>query len=101
MSPGGLLSTGTGATDRAADSELVGAAGVAVEAVAEALEETPVGAVEVWFEPEEGEQVVEGFLNVRKDILLEEQQRILPGAHEAQGGADSFFIARFTRNNRG
>jgi 16S rRNA (cytosine967-C5)-methyltransferase len=52
-------------------------------------------------EPEEGEQVVEAFLAARDDYALEEQQRILPGAHEAEGGADSFFIARFIRNNRG
>jgi 16S rRNA (cytosine967-C5)-methyltransferase len=52
-------------------------------------------------EPEEGEHVIEAFLNAREDFRLEEQRRILPGAHEAQGGADSFFIARFVRNNRG
>jgi 16S rRNA (cytosine967-C5)-methyltransferase len=52
-------------------------------------------------EPEEGEQVVEHFLATREDYALEEQQRILPGAHEAEGGADSFFIARLVRNKRG
>jgi 16S rRNA (cytosine967-C5)-methyltransferase len=52
-------------------------------------------------EPEEGEHVIEAFLNACEDFRLEEQRRILPGAHEAQGGADSFFIARFVRNNRG
>jgi hypothetical protein len=29
--------------------------------------------------------------------VLGERQRILPGAWEAEGGADSFFIARFVR----
>ena len=48
-------------------------------------------------EPEEGEQVARAFLTARGDYRLEEQQRILPGAHEAEGGADSFFIARFVR----
>jgi 16S rRNA (cytosine967-C5)-methyltransferase len=52
-------------------------------------------------EPEEGEQVVDAFLADRTDYRLEERQRILPGAHEAQGGADSFFIARLVRNNGG
>jgi len=48
-------------------------------------------------EPEEGEQVAEAFLSGRQDYALAEQQRILPGAWEAEGGADSFFIARFAR----
>jgi 16S rRNA (cytosine967-C5)-methyltransferase len=48
-------------------------------------------------EPEEGEQVVEAFLAARTDYRMEEQQRILPGAHEEAGGADSFFIARLVR----
>jgi 16S rRNA (cytosine967-C5)-methyltransferase len=52
-------------------------------------------------EPEEGEQVIEAFLAASEDYRLEEQQRILPGAFEEAGGADSFYIARFTRNNRG
>ncbi|HMG46938.1 MAG TPA: transcription antitermination factor NusB [Allosphingosinicella sp.] len=52
-------------------------------------------------EPEEGEQVAEDFLSSHGDYRLEERQRILPGAWEAQGGADSFFIARFVRNKRG
>jgi len=52
-------------------------------------------------EPEEGEQVAEGFLSRHGDYRLAERQRILPGAWEAQGGADSFFIARFVRNKRG
>jgi 16S rRNA (cytosine967-C5)-methyltransferase len=52
-------------------------------------------------EPEEGEQVVEAFLAARDDYRLEERQRILPGAYEEQGGADSFFIAKLVRNKRG
>jgi 16S rRNA (cytosine967-C5)-methyltransferase len=48
-------------------------------------------------EPEEGEEVAKHFLSSRGDYAIEEQQRILPGAYEEQGGADSFFIARFTR----
>jgi len=52
-------------------------------------------------EPEEGEQVVDAFLADRDDYRMEERQRILPGAYEAQGGADSFFIARLIRNNGG
>jgi 16S rRNA (cytosine967-C5)-methyltransferase len=52
-------------------------------------------------EPEEGEQVAEAFLAARGDYRLEERQRILPGANEAEGGADSFFIARFVRNKPG
>jgi 16S rRNA (cytosine967-C5)-methyltransferase len=49
-------------------------------------------------EPEEGEQVAEAFLAGRADYGLAERQRILPGAYETGGGADSFFIARFVRN---
>jgi 16S rRNA (cytosine967-C5)-methyltransferase len=52
-------------------------------------------------EPEEGEHVAEGFLSRHGDYRLAERQRILPGPWEAQGGADSFFIARFVRNKRG
>ena len=52
-------------------------------------------------EPEEGERVAEAFLSRRADCTLAEQQRILPGAWEAEGGADSFFIARFVRNKGG
>jgi 16S rRNA (cytosine967-C5)-methyltransferase len=48
-------------------------------------------------EPEEGEQVADAFLASRGDYRLDERQRILPGTYEAQGGADSFFIARFSR----
>ena len=67
-------------------------------------------------EPEEGEQVVQGFLATRPDyrldpILLGEAPaemrpndgilRILPGTFADQGGADGFFIARLTRINGG
>jgi 16S rRNA (cytosine967-C5)-methyltransferase len=52
-------------------------------------------------EPEEGEQVAADFLSRHGDYRLEERQRILPGAWEAEGGADSFFIVRFVRNKRG
>jgi len=52
-------------------------------------------------EPKEGERVSEDFIAARADYRLEERQRILPGAYEAEGGADSFFIARFVRNKRG
>jgi 16S rRNA (cytosine967-C5)-methyltransferase len=52
-------------------------------------------------EPEEGEQVVEAFLAARDDYRMEESRRILPGAHEDVGGADSFFIARLVRNKPG
>ncbi|HYJ29130.1 MAG TPA: RsmB/NOP family class I SAM-dependent RNA methyltransferase [Allosphingosinicella sp.] len=64
-------------------------------------------------EPEEGEAVAEAFLASRVDfetapIELAELPaglapgprgwlRILPGAFEAEGGADSFFVARFRR----
>ncbi|MBV9884812.1 MAG: RsmB/NOP family class I SAM-dependent RNA methyltransferase [Sphingomonadaceae bacterium] len=51
-------------------------------------------------EPEEGEQVADAFLAARSDYALAERQRILPGVHAAEGGADSFFIARFVRNPR-
>ena len=52
-------------------------------------------------EPEEGEQVVEAFLAAHDDYEMVEKQRILPGAYEEAGGADSFFIGRFVRNKRG
>jgi len=52
-------------------------------------------------EPREGEQVSEDFIASRGDYRLEERQRILPGAYAEQGGADSFFIARFVRNKGG
>jgi len=50
-------------------------------------------------EPEEGEAVAADFLARRGDYTLAEQQRILPGAWEEKGGADSFFIARFVRSS--
>jgi 16S rRNA (cytosine967-C5)-methyltransferase len=49
-------------------------------------------------EPEEGEAVAADFLARRGDYTLAEQQRIVPGAWEEEGGADSFFIARFVRS---
>ena len=52
-------------------------------------------------EPEEGEQVADEFLSANQDYRIAERQRVLPGTHEDVGGADSFFIARFIRNNRG
>jgi len=48
-------------------------------------------------EPEEGELVAADLLSRRGDCRLAEERRILPGAHEAEGGADSFYIARFVR----
>jgi 16S rRNA (cytosine967-C5)-methyltransferase len=63
-------------------------------------------------EPEEGEQVVDGFLRARPDyeaahlikgelpdeIPVEGNRiRLLPGVFAEQGGADGFFIARFRR----
>lgn len=65
-------------------------------------------------EPEEGEAVVDAFLNARRDYAADPilglpselrtdggRLRILPGAWLAQGGADSFFIARFRRISGG
>jgi 16S rRNA (cytosine967-C5)-methyltransferase len=52
-------------------------------------------------EPEEGERVADRFLAQRADYAEEERQRVLPGAYEAKGGADSFFITHFVRNKRG
>lgn len=63
-------------------------------------------------EPEEGEKIVAAFLAARSDYALDPVAveelpvgirpndgilRILPGAFEAEGGADGFFIARLTR----
>ena len=48
-------------------------------------------------EPEEGEAVVEAFLAGRGDFRLDEEQRLLPGLHEDEGGADSFYIAGLER----
>jgi 16S rRNA (cytosine967-C5)-methyltransferase len=45
----------------------------------------------------EGEQVLAGFLDKRDDYRIEEEHRLLPGRFEAEGGADSFFIALLTR----
>ena len=52
-------------------------------------------------EREEGEAVSKAFAAKHPDFAFEEKQRLLPGLHEEQGGADSFYIARFTRLNRG
>jgi 16S rRNA (cytosine967-C5)-methyltransferase len=52
-------------------------------------------------EREEGELVAEDFLRNRADFALVEQRRVLPGAFADDGGADSFFIAHFTRNKGG
>jgi 16S rRNA (cytosine967-C5)-methyltransferase len=64
-------------------------------------------------EPEEGERVADAFLAARSDFQLDPirreevpdemrvkdgRLRILPGALAEQGGADGFFIARFTRS---
>jgi 16S rRNA (cytosine967-C5)-methyltransferase len=48
-------------------------------------------------EPEEGEEVAASFLASRGDYEEAERRRILPGAWAEQGGADSFFMARFVR----
>ena len=48
-------------------------------------------------ERQEGERVVAAFLDRRDDYRLDEEHRLLPGRFEAEGGADSFFIARLTR----
>lgn len=45
----------------------------------------------------EGEQVLAAFLEKRDDYRIEEEHRLLPGRFEAEGGADSFFIALLTR----
>ncbi|TMJ20369.1 MAG: methyltransferase domain-containing protein [Alphaproteobacteria bacterium] len=52
-------------------------------------------------EREEGERVAADFLDTRPDYAIEEEQRLLPGLYEAEGGADSFYIARFSRNKGG
>ncbi len=49
-------------------------------------------------EPQEGEMVARAFLKDRPDFAQEEEQRVLPGAHEAAGGADSFYLTRFRRS---
>jgi 16S rRNA (cytosine967-C5)-methyltransferase len=48
-------------------------------------------------EPEEGEKVADAFLAAHADFRCEESERILPGAWAAAGGADSFYLARFSR----
>jgi 16S rRNA (cytosine967-C5)-methyltransferase len=48
-------------------------------------------------ERQEGEQVAAAFLDRRDDYAILEEHRLLPGRYEAEGGADSFFIALLTR----
>jgi 16S rRNA (cytosine967-C5)-methyltransferase len=48
-------------------------------------------------EPEEGEKVADAFLAAHADFRCDEAERILPGAWAAAGGADSFYLARFSR----
>jgi 16S rRNA (cytosine967-C5)-methyltransferase len=48
-------------------------------------------------ERQEGEQVAAAFLERRDDYAILEEQRLLPGLYESEGGADSFFIALLTR----
>ncbi len=50
-------------------------------------------------ERQEGEEVAAGFLDAREDYALEEEHRLLPGLYAEEGGADSFFIARFRRKS--
>ena len=52
-------------------------------------------------EPEEGEAVTAAFLADFPAFEAVAAERILPGAHEAEGGADSFYIAKFRRISRG
>ena len=49
-------------------------------------------------EPEEGEGVADAFLAGRNDYRETERRRLLPGEYLDEGGADSFFIARFERS---
>ncbi len=49
-------------------------------------------------EPQEGEAVARAFRDTHPDFAQEEERRILPGAHEEAGGADSFYLTRFRRN---
>jgi 16S rRNA (cytosine967-C5)-methyltransferase len=48
-------------------------------------------------EPEEGEEVVGTFLEANPGFRKQEERRLLPGLFEAEGGADSFYIARLIR----
>ena len=52
-------------------------------------------------EPEEGEQVASHFLAAHPGFREVERKRVLPGAWHEAGGADSFFIASFTRISGG
>jgi 16S rRNA (cytosine967-C5)-methyltransferase len=64
-------------------------------------------------EPEEGERIVQAFLESRSEFRLQPIEpgevpagmrpsdgmlRILPGTFADEGGADGFFIARLTRS---
>lgn len=49
-------------------------------------------------EPEEGESVAADFLKQRSDYRRDDERRLLPGTFEQEGGADSFFMARFIRS---
>jgi 16S rRNA (cytosine967-C5)-methyltransferase len=49
-------------------------------------------------EPEEGEAVADRLLAEHGDFREIERRRLLPGEYLDQGGADSFFIARFERS---
>ena len=48
-------------------------------------------------EPEEGEKVARAFADRREDMSLVEERRLTPLTWLEQGGADSFYIARFVR----
>jgi 16S rRNA (cytosine967-C5)-methyltransferase len=52
-------------------------------------------------EPEEGEQVASHFLAANPGFREVERKRVLPGAWQEAGGADSFFIAGFSRISGG
>lgn len=52
-------------------------------------------------EPEEGEEVVRAFLDGSEGWRLDEERRLLPGWLEAEGAADSFYMARLTRLSGG
>jgi 16S rRNA (cytosine967-C5)-methyltransferase len=51
-------------------------------------------------EPEEGEAVAADFLERSDGFAQVGTRRLLPGEYLNEGGADSFFIARFVRNPR-
>jgi 16S rRNA (cytosine967-C5)-methyltransferase len=49
-------------------------------------------------EREEGEQVIQAFMDDTPGYRLVEQRRVLPGEWLEQGGADGFFMARLVRD---